>query len=72
MSELPPLPPELGRFDSIVDAHNAGDRQAYKKALESNASVITDIIFETIRRGNRYQKQLNALNMALKEVKHAD
>lgn len=69
MSQLPPLPPELGRFDSIVDAHNAGDRQAYQKAIETNARVTMDIIFETIRRGNRYQKQLDALNQALKEVK---
>lgn len=72
MNQLPPLPLELGRFDSIVDAHKAGDRQAYQEALKSNAKVIMDIIIDSIVRANKYHKQMDALNKALKEVENGD
>ena len=72
MNQLPPLPQELGRFDSIVDAHKANDRQAYLSAIHANGDTISKIILSNLAANQRYAKQLKALNNARDEVIYAD
>lgn len=70
MNTLPPLPPELGRFDSIVDAHKAGNLDRYIEALTENEKTINSIIEESCKVRLKYYTQQDALNNALAEAIH--
>lgn len=57
MSTLPPLPPELGRFHDIVDAHKRGDSLELSELVDS---VIESLKF-MIRNSDEYTKKLQSI-----------
>ena len=58
---IPELPAELGRFDSIVEAHKAGDMQALKHAVRQNRQTIEAIVQESLETIGRYSSVLQVL-----------
>ena len=51
----------LGRFDSIVEAHQSGDVLALLAATEKNIAVHQGIVEEAQRTIERYEENLNLL-----------
>lgn len=68
MNTLPPLPPELGRFDSIVDAHRAGDEVKLAESIGNNFAVIQGILREISKQQDKYRKQLQILEGYYKKI----
>jgi len=59
--QLPELPPELGRFDSIVDAHKAGDKDRLAKAVADNRLTIEAAMQNAMEIIGRYTRTAQVL-----------
>lgn len=55
------LPKELMQYDSVVEANNAGDREALKQALLENYRVLMGFVREMARLTHRYDPRRKAI-----------
>lgn len=58
---LPELPSELGRFDSIVDAHREGDIERLRKAVCDNRLTIEAAMQNAMEIIGRYTRVAQVL-----------
>lgn len=58
---IPKLPPELGRFDSIVDAYREGDKERLAKAVADNRLTIEAAMQNAMETIGRYTRTAQVL-----------